>query len=230
MTFLDFLSTSLHYPARRRVLLERIRRVLSSCRRREECVIRLFKILLDFIEKNPEENARIAASIADSLPAEYGASVAGLIEALRAQGAYPGYASLADRALYDSGVIRILSGDVGCSNLEDAVYVAKESKDFVAIALTLAVLERAGEMRSCERDLARSLLSLIRILYERGKGDLLASILNKYSVRIYVRKSGDEIKGAKITIGNDISVDLTDVVSLVYSDLNAIVALGETGG
>ncbi len=230
MAFLDFLGAALSISARRRVLLERIRRVLGSCKKREECVVRVFKILLDFIEKNPEENTRIAVSVADSLPAEYGVSVVRLVEALRTQETHPGYHGAGDRVLQDSTVGRILSGDVGCSNLEDAVYLAEESKDFVAIALTLAVLEKAGEMRSCERDLARSLLSLVRILYERGNRDLLASILNKYSVRIYVHKSGDEIKSARVTIGSKMSIDLTEIVSLVYSDLNAIMSLGETGG
>ncbi len=221
MALLDFLSAALSHSAKRKTLLERLRKVLDSCRRREECLVRVFRVLLDFLEKDPEENARIAISAASSLPAEYAVGVVRLVEALRAQGAYPGYRSIADG---DLG--KVLSGDVSCSDLEDAVFVAKESKDFVAVALTLAVLEKAGELRSCERDLARSLLSLVRTLYERGNGDLLSSILKKYSVRIYIHKSGDEIRSARMTIGNDISIDLTDIISLVYSDLNALASLG----
>lgn len=226
MTFLDFLKVAQDYSTRRKLLLERMKRVLSSCSKREECIIRLFKVLSDFLERNPEENARIALSVVNSLPSEYGNSIVKFIEAFNTREAGIYYPSAGSHSLDDVG--KALTGDIGCSDLESIVYVASESKDFIAIALTLAVLEKASELKSCDRDLARSLLALIRRLYERGSKDLVASILNKYSVKIYVLKSGEEIKSARITIGNEISVDLTEVMSLVYSDLNVIMNSGNT--
>ncbi|MEM1918030.1 MAG: hypothetical protein QW504_05045, partial [Sulfolobales archaeon] len=75
MTFLDFLKVAQDYSTKRKLLLDKIRRVLSSCSKREECVIKLFKVLSDFLERDPEENAKIALSVASSLPAEYGVSI-----------------------------------------------------------------------------------------------------------------------------------------------------------
>lgn len=226
MTFLDFLKVAQDYSTKRKLLLEKIRRVLSSCSKREECVVKLFKVLSDFLERDPEENTKIALSVASSLPAEYGVSIVKFIEAFNTRESNVSYPNLGGHGLDDVG--KALTGDIGCSDLESIVYIASESKDFIAIALTLAILERASELKSCDRDLARSLLALIRRLYERGGKDLVASILNKYAVKIYVLKNGEEIKGAKITIGNEISVDLTEVMSLVYSDLSVILNSGST--
>lgn len=224
MMVLNFLSVAQDYLTKRKLLLDRIKRALGSCRRREECIIRVFKILSDFLEKDPEENAKVALSVASSLPAEYGASIIKFVEAFNSNETLPGLPGLKDRSPDD--VSKMFTGDISCSDLDNVVYMASESKDFIAIALTLAVLERASELRSCERDLARSLIALVRRLYERGNRDLVASILNKYSVRIYVHKSGEEIRGAKIAIGNEISVDLTEIMSLIYSDLSTIINLG----
>lgn len=222
MVVLDFLKVAQDYSTKRRLLLEKIKKILGSCRKREECVIRIFKVLSDFLEKNPEENAKIVLSTVSSLPAEYGTSIAKFVEAFALQEV--GQSSMGIRGLDD--VSRMLTGSIGCSDLESVVYAASESKDFIAIALTLAVLEKASELKSCDRELARSLLALIRKLCERGSKELVASILNKYSVRIYVHKSGEEIKSARVAIGNDISIDLTEIMSLVYSDLNTIVNSG----
>lgn len=226
MTVLNFLGVAQDYLAKRKLLLERIKKALGSCKRREECVIKVFKILSDFLEKDPTENVRVALSVASSLPAEYGASIIKFIEAFNSNETLPGLPGQRDHGPDD--VSKMLTGNISCSDLDNVVYMASESKDFVAIALTLAVLERASELRGCERDLARSLIALVRRLYERGNKDLVASILNKYSVRIYVHKSGEEIRGAKIAVGNDISVDLTEIMSLIYSDLSTIINSGNT--
>lgn len=228
MTVLSFLGVVQDHLTKRRLLLERIRRALSSCRRREECVIKVFKILSDFLEKDPEENVKVALGVASSLPAEYGASIVKFVEAFASDGTLPGVPGLNERGPDD--LSKMFSGNISCSDLDNVVYMASESKDFIAIALTLAVLERASELKSCERDLARSLIALVRRLYERGNRDLVASILNKYSVRIYVHKSGEEIRGARIAIGSEISVDLTDIMSLVYSDLSVIINSGNSRG
>ncbi|MEM1622663.1 MAG: hypothetical protein QW543_00800 [Sulfolobales archaeon] len=226
MTLLDFLKVAQDYSTKRKLLLKKIGRVLSSCSKREECVAKLFKVLSNFLEEDPEENTKIALSVASSLPAEYATSVVKFIEAFSTRESNVRYPNPIGHSLDDVG--RALTGGIECSDLENIVYVASESKDFIAIALTLAILERASELKSCDRDLARSLLALIRRLYERGNKDLVTSILNKYSVKIYVLKSGEEIKSAKVTIGNEISVDLTEVMSLVYSDLSVILNSGGT--
>lgn len=224
MTVLDFLKVAQDYSSRRRILLERIRRVLATCKKREECAIRIFKVLSDFLEKNPDENAKIALSVASSLPAEYGSYIVKFIEAFNVQEDQLQHSIMGSRSPDD--VSRVLTGDIECSDLESIIYAAGEFRDFIATALTLAILERAGELRTCELDLARSLLALIRRLYERGSKDLVASILNRYSVKIYIHKSGEEIKGAKIAIGSEILVDLTEIMSLVYPDLSVILDSG----
>ena len=228
MTFLDFLGMARDYAAKRRSLMERLGKVLSSCRKREECLARVFRTVSEFLERDPEENVRIVRSVVSSLPPEYAGGIAKLIEAFEGDVNGLGNRATGDSGLSDLG--RVVAGDIACSDLEGLVYMANESRDFVAVALTLAILERAGEMRECSVELARSLLALIRRLYEGGGRDLVAPILNKYGVRIYVHKSGEEIKGVKVFVGNNFVADLTDVLSLVYSDVNAIMELGGARG
>lgn len=219
---LDFFKMAQDHPTKRRLLLEKIQRILSSCRKREECTIRMFKVLSDFLERDLEENIKIVLNVANFLPEEYSVSIVKFVEALNTQ-----KAQIAGvRGLSFDDVGRALSGRIECSDLENIVYMSNESRDFVTVALTLAILERASELRNCGRDLARSLLALVRKLYENGDVGIASSILNKYSVRIYVHKSGEEIKSARISIGSDILLELTDILSLVYSDLSVILNAG----
>lgn len=222
MTFLDLIGLFRDYSTKRRLLVEKINRVLNSCGKREECLARIFKILSDFLEKDPEENVRIARSIVNTLPAEYADSVAKFIEAFCED------ATSAGSSKNESDIEKIMTGDISCSDLESLTYIANESRDFVAIALTLAILERAGWMKECGVELGRSLLALIRRLYESGNKELLMPILNKYGVKIYVHKSGEEIRGVKVVVGNSLVADLTSVLSTIYPYINTIMYLGDT--
>ncbi len=221
---LDFFGLAQDYPTKRRILLERVRRVITACRKREECTLKLFKVLLDFIEKDPEENLKIVASIVGSLPSDYTESIMRLVEALNSESR-----ALNQLEVGEDNLNKVLSGSVSCVDLENVSYLLEETKDFMVVALALAILEKAGELKEdCGKTLARSVLSLIRTLYERGYGDLAASILKKYSVKIFIHKLGEEIKGVKIAIGSNTVVDLTDVMSLIYQDISAIIELGNS--
>ncbi|MCS7099469.1 MAG: hypothetical protein RMH84_05825 [Sulfolobales archaeon] len=219
MTVLDFLKIAQDHPTKRRLLLDKIQRILRSCKKREECAVRIFKVLSDFLERDVDENIRVVLSVANSLPGEYGASVMKFVDAIVSQKTQFSIA----RSLDD--VVRALFNRIECSDLDNIVYISNESRDFVTVAVTLAILERASELRSCGKDLARSLLALVRRLFESGNAGIASSILNKYSVKIYVHKDGEEIKSARVTIGTDISLDLTEILSLVYPDLSVILGL-----
>jgi hypothetical protein len=223
VSVLDFFRLAQDYPTKRKILLERVKKVLAVCRKQEECTLRLLKVLLEFIEKDPEENLRIVVSITNSIPSEYVDSVMRLVEAFSVDGKAVGRLGIED-----SGLNRVLDGSVSCTDLENVPYLLEETKDFMVVALVLAILERAGELKDCGKTLARSLLSLTRVLYERGYGDLATSILKKHSVKIFVHRLGGEIKGIRVAIGSNIMIDLTDMMSLVYQDINAILELGNS--
>lgn len=217
---LDFFKLSQDFSIKRRLLLERVERILSACRRREECLVKLAKLLVEFVEKNPEENLRIALSITGSIPSEYSDRIVKLMEALSSEKRGSGLVSLGGDVIE-----KLLRGRVTCSDLDELVLSSKELKDFLVVALTLALLEKASEMKGCEKDFARSLLALVRMLCERGHGELALSILNKYSVRIRVHKSGGELRGISVSVGNNITIDLTEVTSLVYPDISVIISV-----
>lgn len=218
---LDFFGLAQDYPTKRRVLLERVRKVITACRNREECTLRLFKVILNFIEKSPEENLKVVASIISSLPSDYAENIVRLVEALSSEKRTPSQLEIGEANLR-----KVLDGNVSCVDLENIPYLLEETKDFMIVAFALAILEKSGELKDCGKTFARSILFLTRTLYERGYGDLAASILKKYSIKIFIHKFGKEIKGIKMMIGNNTVIDLTDVMSLIYQDISAMIELG----
>jgi len=212
----DFLGLS--RVRRRELVASRVRRVLSSCRENEECRVKLVRVLAELLEGGPAEDVETLVAALGELPDRYRDIIPKLVGLVRGN-----YDITLQNALgfsIEREVGRFLAGELSCSDLDSVPHIASESRDFLSAALAIALLERTSELRSCSHSLARSLLSLVRKLYESGKGGLATAILANYGVKIYVFKDGESIKGVKISLGSSIEVDLSDSISLVFSDIS----------
>ncbi len=216
MVLPDFLGLS--RVRRREFVASRVRRILSSCRESEECRVKLVRFLAELLESDPAEDVEALVAALGELPERYRDIIPKLVSLVRGS-----YDNLLQNALgfsIEREVGKLLAGELSCSDLDSVPHIASESRDFLSAALAIALLERTSELRSCSHSLARNLLSLIRKLYESGRGGLASAILANYGVKIYVFKDGDSIKGVKVSLGSGIEVDLSDAISLVFSDIS----------
>jgi len=224
MVIPDFLGLS--RVRRRELVTSRIRKVLSSCRGDEECRVKLVRLLAELLESDPAEGATTLVAALNELPERYRDLVPKLVNLVRGDYDLPSQGDLSFSIEREVG--KFLAGELTCSDLDSIPHIASESRDFLSAALAIALLERSTELRGCSHSLARVLLSLVRRLYESGKGGLAATILANYGVRIYVFKDGESIKGVKVSLGGGVEVDLSDAISLVFSDLSYLMKVAKT--
>jgi len=220
----DFLGLS--RVRKRELVASRIRRILSSCRGNEECRVKLVKVLAELLEGDPTEEVETLVAALGELPERYRDLIPKLVGLVRGNYDIPLQNVLGFSIEREVG--KFLAGELTCSDLDSVPHIASESRDFLSAALAIALLERSSELRSCSHSLARNLLSLVRKLYESGRGGLAAAILANYGVKIYVFKDGESIKGVKVSLGSGIEVDLSDAISLVFSDLSYLMKAAKT--
>jgi len=179
------------------------------------------RILAELLEGDPTEGVATLVAALNELPERYRDLVPKLVSLVRGSYDLPLQSVLGISVEREVG--RFLVGELACSDLDSVPHIASESRDFLSATLAIALLERSAELRECSHNLARVLLSLVRKLYESGKKELAATILSSYKVKVYVYKSGDSVKGVKVSLGNGIDVDLSDTISLIYSDISYLI-------
>jgi hypothetical protein len=215
----DFLGLS--RVRRRELVAYKIRRALGSCRGDEDCRVRLVKVLAELLEGDSSEGVETLVAALNELPERYRDLVPKLVSLVRGSYDSPHRSEVGFSIEREVG--RFLAGELTCSDLDSVPHIVSESRDFLSAALAIALLERSAELRSCSHRLARVLLSLVRKLYESGKRELASTILASYGVRVYVYKTGDSIRGVKVSLGSGTEVDLSDAISLVYSDISYLI-------